>query len=163
MAGVGLIKVAVKQDDGTSNVILEGIERVKLLEKIEGVSYPCYRIKKVEAVINDEMGFKESMCHLYGLMDRFLSEDVLSCASGALGKSLQKEPGLADVVVKSLETLKQKMVDEEDPERVIDLIACTFLQHPAERQIILGAETLDMRIFHIIDWMEDQIEGSGES
>ncbi len=158
VAGLGLIKVAVEQSDGTSNVILEGMKRVRLLERIDGPEYPCFNIDPVEPCIADEMAFKESMCHLYGLLSRFMDGDVLKGASGALSESLNADASLSEVVVKSLEVLKTKMESEEDPERLIDMITCTFMQHPAERQVVLGAETLDLRICHIINWMEDQLE-----
>src|SRR6185436_19247141 len=48
IAGLGLIRVSVDHDDGTSHLILQGLTRVKLAETVQ---YKPYRVQRIQPLV----------------------------------------------------------------------------------------------------------------
>src|SRR5882672_6103570 len=51
VAGLGLIRVSVDHNDGTSHLILQGLTRVKLRETVQ---YKPYRVQRIQPLVADD-------------------------------------------------------------------------------------------------------------
>jgi len=121
VAGLGIIRVAVGNDDGTSNIILQGIARVRLCGIAKVRPYPIARIEPLlttcaEGVQPDPLAAKVS--------------ELLS-ARAKLNMALPEH------VAKYLTTMK-------DADNLADLVSFTLLSDFYEKQELL--ETLDLRV-----------------
>src|SRR5256712_14152032 len=73
IAGVGLIRACVGRGDGTSNLILQGLERVRLTEFEQETPFPVAKIDVIESrdaqtVETEALGAK--VLELYGKLKR---------------------------------------------------------------------------------------------
>ena len=111
IAGVGLIRACVGNEDGTSNLVLQGLARVRLLEWTQKEPFRVARTEIVESTLNnpieaDALGAKvKEMCHEIeqmgvsmplNLMDHLVqmdSTDVLSdvVAAAFVGERYQRQ------------------------------------------------------------------------
>ena len=153
IAGLGLVKVSVQQPGGTSNLILVGVGRVKLLKRDESKPYPCYEIERLCPQIEDEEAFERSIDRLHAMMERILDEGVLACMPDAIDGDCEE----GQMLLKSMEMLKRRIDAEEDPERLIDVVACAFLNDPEQKQSILGAESLDLRLERTVELLKKRL------
>jgi len=120
VAGLGIIRAAVGNDDGTSNIILQGVSRIRLLGYVGGKPYPQAQIeplrsKYVTSVAADPLAQKVAM---------------LLSTRAKLGMALP------DHVVKYLTTMT-------DADNLADLVAFTLLSDFSDKQVVL--EMLDVR------------------
>jgi Lon protease-like protein len=133
IAGVGLIRACVGRGDGTSNLILQGLRRVRLSAFDQSIPFPIAHIEPLESkaipsVETDALGakvlelysrLKENGRHLPEKVDRYLSE---------LG----------------------------DTEVLADLMAATFINDPLRRQQILEELVVNQRLRLLIQYLRDE-------
>jgi Lon protease-like protein len=133
-AGVGLIRACVERSDGTSNLILQGLERVRFCSFEQDTPFPVARIDIVE------------------------SRDATTVETEALGEKVLE---LYANVKSDGRQLPQK-VDRylsqlHDPEMLADLIASTFIHDPLRRQRLLEESSLNQRLRLLIKYLRDEI------
>lgn len=130
---VGLIRACVERSDGTSDLILQGIRRVKFSEFEQESPFPIARIKPLKTrtkltvetdalvakVLEYYIRLKESGRELPEKIDRYLSE-------------------------------------MSDPEMLADLIAATFIGDPARRQQLLEELELNQRLRLLIQFLREE-------
>jgi ATP-dependent Lon protease len=120
VASVGIVRACQKAENGTSNLLLQGIARVAFLEKIREEPYRIMRIR----VLASEAGASDD-------------ENRKLCAD--LGKLISTKQRLGGAVpadfAKFLKTI-------EDPETFVDLAAFSLCEDARLKQKLL--ETLDV-------------------
>ena len=136
-AGVGLIRACVERGDGTSDLILQGLHRVRFSAFEQSTPFPIARIEPIESetkssVETDALGakvlelysrLKESGRHLPAKVDQYLSQ---------LG----------------------------DTEMLADLMAATFINDSLRRQQILEELAINQRLRLIIQYLREEIGGA---
>jgi Lon protease-like protein len=133
VAGVGLIRACVGRGDGTSNLILQGMRRVRFQAFEQSVPFPIARIEPLKSigtpsVETDALGAK--VIELYSKL---------------------KENGrqLPEKVDRYLSHLG-------DPEVLADLMAATFINEPLRRQQILEALVVNQRLRLLIQYLREE-------
>lgn len=117
--GIGVIRACVGRPDGTSDLILQGLSRVKIIGETQ--SEP-FRIVEIES-LSTEIGDVERV----QMLAKTLCEQ-----SRALSEHGYTMPRQMD----------QYMANIQDPEIIGDLMAAAFVEDPEIRQEIL--ETIDL-------------------
>jgi len=139
VAGVGLVRTCIGQADGTSNLVLQGLERVRIVgfetEHAEW-GYPVARIAPLQSVGGAEAGTVREP--LVGMVRK------LAKARARLGVELPKS------VVDSLIAL-------ENAELLADVVSYTLLEDFQEKQLLL--ETLDVneRMMKLVECLQRQV------
>jgi ATP-dependent Lon protease len=133
VAGVGLIRACVGRGDGTSNLILQGLRRVRFTEFQQSAPFPIARIELLESessssVETDALGAK--VIELYSKLKR-------------AGRQLPEK------VDKYLSHLS-------DMEMLADLMAATFINDPLRRQQILEELAVNQRLRLIIQYLREE-------
>ena len=152
VAGLGLIRVSVGHNDGTSHLVLQGIARVELEETVRYKPYRVQRIRPLETppcnnVVVDALLAKvrELLAERLAL-GLFFPFPVISQT-----KPAEPPPGVsAKEVLSYLDKLT-------DPEQVADLVSCAVLSGPAERQTILETVNLESRLKRLIHFLMAEI------
>ncbi|HEX8076564.1 MAG TPA: LON peptidase substrate-binding domain-containing protein [Chthoniobacterales bacterium] len=133
VAGVGLIRACVGRGDGTSNLILQGLRRVRFTEFQQDAPFPIARIQPLESdasssVETDALGAK--VIELYSKLkraDRQLPEKVDNYLSHLT-----------------------------DMEMLADLMAATFINDPSRRQQLLEELSLNRRLRLVIQYLREE-------
>jgi Lon protease-like protein len=133
VAGVGLIRACVGRSDGTSNLILQGIERVRITGFEQEAPFPIARIDRLESdsttsVETDALGAK-----------------VLELYSKFKGNG-RKLPSKVD----------EYLSDLNDPAMLADLVTSTFVSDSLRRQQVLEELSVNNRLRLVIRYLREE-------
>jgi len=131
---VGLIRACVGRGDGTSNLILQGLQRVRLTEFEQETPFPVAKIDIVES--RDATTVKTEA----------LAEKVLELYR-KLKRDERKLPARVDRYLSQL----------NDVEMLADLVASTFVSDPLRRQRVLEESSINQRLRLVITYLRDEI------
>jgi Lon protease-like protein len=131
---VGLIRACVGRSDGTSDLILQGIRRVKFSEFEQESPFPIARIKPLK------------------------TRTKLTVETDALAaKVLEFYTRLKESGRELPEKIDRYLSEMSDPEMLADLIAATFISDPARRQQLLEELDLNQRLRLLIQSLREEI------
>jgi ATP-dependent Lon protease len=120
---IGLVRASVKQDDGTSHLMLYGLQRVK----ISGWKQEApFRIGKIEAVQSVPGSSEEQLKEFRSKALEALPEPTAECAE-------------------SMQVLRETLDSIDDPERVCDILSYHFIRQETTLQRLLTEPRVDVR------------------
>jgi ATP-dependent Lon protease, bacterial type len=134
LATVGLIRACVGRGDGTSNLVLQGLHRVRFTSFEQEAPFPVARIDIVE------------------------SSDDATVETEALGEKVLE---LYQKVKRDGRRLPPKvdhyLAKLGDLEMLADLVASTFVDDPLRRQQMLEEQSINQRLRLLITFLQDEI------
>jgi len=133
-AGLGLIRACVERSDGTSHLILQGLQRVRFASFEQETPFPVARIDPVES------------CDATTVETEALGEKVLELYANLKSDGRQL-PHKVDRYLSQL----------HDLEMLADLISSTFIYDPLRRQRVLEESSLNQRLRLLIKYLHDEI------
>jgi ATP-dependent Lon protease len=152
IAGLGLIRVSVGHNDGTSHLILQGIARVELEETVRYKPYRVQRIRPLESQPANELVVDALLAKVRELLEERVR---LGMPFPFPVMSKEKSPeGSAGFSPKDVLEYLDKL---SDPEQVADLVSCAVLSGPVERQTILETVNLEARLKHLVHFLMAEI------
>src|SRR2546422_3097536 len=93
VAGLGLIRVSVDHQDGTSHLILQGLTRVELRQTVQYKPYRVQRIHPLQAAPNDSIMVDALLAKVHELVERRLEVSPFPFPFPVVKKTLgQKNP-----------------------------------------------------------------------
>jgi Lon protease-like protein len=133
-AGIGLIRACVERSDGTSNLILQGLQRVRFT------------------------GFEQETPFPIATIDRLESESATTVETEALGaKVLELYANLKHDGRQLPAKVDRYLAELRDLEMLADLVASTFVNDPWRRQRVLEERSLNQRLRLLIKYLHDEI------
>lgn len=133
VAGAGLVRACVEQADGTSQLILQGLARVRFDDFAQTDPYLIGRTSEFSTILDDE----ES-----GL---------------ALGKELQEIcRGLVSRGIELPDTFTQAIGELDDPAMLGDLVAQHLVRDPLAAQKILSSDRLTERLRQLVATLREE-------
>jgi ATP-dependent Lon protease len=155
VGGLGLIRVAVKHDDGTSHVMLQGLVRVAILARVPRQPYRVHRIQPLPQIPGNELVVEALIAKVRELVQERINLGLpfpLLTDTGLTTTGLQKLPeALAAELMKYLNQV-------DNPELVVDLVSCSMLRGPLERQRILETIDLETRLRYLVRFLRAEIK-----
>jgi Lon protease-like protein len=134
LATAGLIRACVGRSDGTSNLILQGLERVRFTSFEQEKPFPIASIDTVE------------------------SRDPTTVETEALGAKVIELYGSLKHDRRQLPAKLDRYLSElRDLEMLADLMASTFVNDPLRRQRLLEERSLNQRLRFLIRYLRDEI------
>ncbi len=130
---IGLIRACVGRSDGTSDLILQGIRRVKFSEFQQEAPFPIARIKPLKTRAKPTV-----------------ETDALAA------KVLEFYARLKESGRELPEKIDRYLSEMSDPEMVADLIASTFISDAARRQQLLEELDLNQRLRLLIQFLREE-------
>ena len=134
---VGLIRACIGRSDGTSDLILQGIRRVKFSDFEQEAPFPIARIKALKTRANPTVETDALATKVVELYTRLKSSER------ALPEKIDRYLG-----------------EMSDPEMLADLIASTFVSGATRRQQLLEELDLNNRLRLLIQYLREE-NGSG--
>lgn len=133
IAGVGLIRACVGRGDGTSNLILQGLQRVRFTAFAQSAPFPIARIEPLK------------------------SDSTPSVETDALGaKVLELYSRLKDNGRQLPEKVDKYLSHLGDMEMLADLMAATFINDPLRRQQLLEELSVKQRLRLVIQYLREE-------
>lgn len=133
VAGVGLIRACVGRNDGTSNLILQGLRRVHFTGFEQSEPFPVARVEALE------------------------SDSTSSVETDALGaKVIELYSKLKTDGRQLPEKVDKYLANLTDMEMLADLMAATFINDPARRQQLLEELSLNRRLRLVIQYLREE-------
>lgn len=153
VAGLGLIRVSVGNRDGSSHLILQGVARVELVETVRYRPYRVHRIKPLETVGSDSVAVDALSAKVLELVAERLEWgfDFPVHVLKQFGQLL--DPQASELGLSSLKDLIKYLVTIDNPDHLADLVTCTLISNPVERQIVLEAINLEERLKHLVHFL----------
>lgn len=133
IAGVGLIRACVGRPDGTSNLILQGLERVRFTAFQQETPFPIATIKPLESESVPSVETEALAAKVLELYSKFKGD----------GRQL---PAKVD----------RYLSDLGDPEMLADLVASTFIADPMRRQRVLEELSVNQRLRLVIQYLREE-------
>lgn len=124
VAGCGLIRACVGKEDGTSNLILQGLARVRLTGYTQEKPF---RIAAIEPVESEDGKTIEAEA---------LGAKVIELCRRARAEQSEEGPGQLDAFLAHL----------TDPDMIADLVAHKFIGNPFQRQKLLEEVNVPARL-----------------
>src|SRR5437762_613383 len=133
-AGVGLIRACVERSDGTSNLILQGLERVRFRDFEQESPFPVATIDSLES---DSVSSVETEA---------LAAKVLELYSNVKSDGQRQLPP----------KVERYLSDLSHPEMLADLVASTFVSEPLHQQRILEELSINQRLRLVIQYLREE-------
>jgi len=158
VAGLGLIRVSVGHDDGTSHLILQGLARVELVGTVQTKPYRVSQIRRLDTPAADNVVIDALMAKVQELVEERLElgpfpfpfSAFKKTAAPAVKKGAQPPSFSAKEILDYLESLK-------DADQLADLVSCALLPGAVERQTILETADINRRLKHLIHFLMEEI------
>ncbi|MCS7337018.1 MAG: LON peptidase substrate-binding domain-containing protein [Verrucomicrobiae bacterium] len=155
VGGLGLIRVAVRHDDGTSHVMLQGLVRVAVLGRVPRRRYRVHRIQPLPQVPGNEVVVEALIAKVRELVQERINLGLpfpLLTDAGIATTGVHKLPEeLATELIKYLNQV-------DNPELVVDLVSCSMLRGAMERQRILETIDLETRLRYLVRFLRAEIK-----
>jgi Lon protease-like protein len=133
IAGVGLIRACVERDDGTSNLILQGLERVRFTSFAQDEPFPMATIEPIESDTETSVETEALAAKVVELYSQIKGD----------GRALP-------------EKVDRYLSDLSDPEMLADLVAATFINDALRRQRVLEERSVNQRLRLVIQYLRDE-------
>ncbi|MEY2408641.1 MAG: hypothetical protein QOF48_1311 [Verrucomicrobiota bacterium] len=159
VAGLGLIRVSVGHDDGTSHLILQGLARVELLSTVQTKPYRVAHIRAFAEPLKDTVVIDALVAKVQELVEERLELGPFPFPFSNFkgpGASLSKKKGVAASSFSPKEVLAY-LESLPDAEQVADLVSCALLPGARERQTILETPKVEPRLRHLIHFLMEEI------
>ena len=133
IAGVGLIRACVERANGTSDLILQGLRRVRLSSFEQSAPFPVAQIDPLESKATPSVETEALGAKVLELYSRFK-------------ESGRQFPARLDQYLSHL----------DDAEMLADLMAATFINDPLRRQQVLEELTVNQRLRLVIQYLREE-------
>ena len=133
IASVGLIRACVGRGDGTSNLILQGLQRVRFTGFTQERPFPIARLEPLQSV-----------------PAKRVVSDALSAKLLELYESFKRRGRQFP------EKVDEYLSDLSDPEMLADLMAATFVSDPGRRQQLLEELSVEQRLRLVIRYLREE-------
>lgn len=158
IAGLGLVRASVRNRNGTSNLILQGLTRVELGPSVRAKPYRIHKIRPIASVGANSLTTEKLMVKLLDIAAERLKQGfhfpihLVKPAKPAIVPSGQGP--MVESILQSIRYLSKL----NDPEQLGDLISCTLLTSAVERQVILETADVEVRLKNLVHFLMAEIE-----
>jgi ATP-dependent Lon protease len=154
VAGLGLIRVSVGHNDGTSHLILQGLTRVQLRETVQYKPYRVQRIEPLAPAEADNVTVDALVAKVHELVEQRL--DIAPFPSPFPIKKKGDDDPHKPTVFSKREVLNY-LEQLPGADQVADLVTCALLTDAIERQTILETIEIEGRLKHLIHFLMAEI------
>lgn len=160
VAGLGLIRVAVGHDDGTSHLVLQGLARIELAEAVRYRPYRVQRIKALHVPPCDNIRVDALVAKVRELVQK---RAELGLPLPPLPVMSTGRPGGEPTL--SVQKIMTYLDTLPEADQMADVVSCAFLPWAVDRQQILETLDVEARLRRLIRFLLAEVrpprKGSG--
>ncbi len=153
VAGLGLIRVSVGHQDGTSHLILQGLTRVHLEQTVRYKPYRVQRVRALTPASPHGADVETLAARVQELVGQRL--DLAPFPLPIPMKEANPEPSTMNAFSKD-EVLKY-LSKLPGADQLADLVTCALLSDASERQTILETVELEPRLRHLVTFLMAEV------
>jgi ATP-dependent Lon protease len=157
VAGLGLIRVCVDNNDGTSHLILQGLTRVEIAQTVQYKPYRTHCIRPLQAQPNDSVTVDALLAKVRDLVTERI-ELGLSLPFPLAAKVNPGKNTKSDKVAVSVKEVINYLDKLNDADQIADLVSCALLPGAEERQMILETIEVESRLKRLIHFLMAEIQ-----
>ena len=156
VAGLGLIRVSVGHQDGTSHLILQGLARVELMETVRTKPYRMVSIRPLQAALSKGAAIDTLVEKVHELVDERIRLGPFPFPFSAFKQApaAKKKSGQPKFTGKDVLNYLESL---DDPDQIADLVSCALLPGAVERQTLLETIPLEARLKHLIHFLMEEV------
>ncbi len=159
VAGIGLIRASVENPDGTSNMIVQGVARVSLGRVLRRRPYRVHSISPLKPAKSDSARIDALSVKVRELVgERF--RQGLPPPLKFLGETGGGKGG-ADAP--TVEQVLRSLSEIADASVLADLVSCTLLSDPRQRQVMLETVDVETRLRYLIHFLLRELDPGSAS
>lgn len=145
VAGVGYVRAAVENDDGTSHLILNGLARVRVKD-VRHEEYP-----ELDVELIDESGDPSVKAEALAVKARELALNLLrSQRSNVVQSGGEEKDYVESMGLKSFSQFEDLLTELRAPGQIADTLASSLVANAEERQKLLETLALEERLDRLI-------------
>src|SRR6267143_3193393 len=133
LATAGLIRACVERNDGTSNLVLQGLQRVRFAAFEQETPFPIATIDPLESEVQSSVKTEALGAKVLELYDKFKGN----------GRHFPRK-------------VARYLSDLSDPEMLADLMAATSVSDPLRRQRVLEKLSVNQRLRLVIQYLDEE-------
>ena len=158
VAGLGLIRAARQNEDGTSLLLLQGITRVELGGAVRYRPYRVHRIHPLPSASADNVVVDALLLKMRELvMERLQQTGPIQPQLVQHLAQLNQADKTKPPLVHSIEDALDQLILLNPPDQLADLVSRTLLPSSAQRQTILETVDVEDRLKHLIHFLMAEI------
>lgn len=150
VAGLGVIRAAVENPDGTSHMILQGLTRVQLGRVARYRPYRVHSIRQLAPERREGTQIDALAAKVRELVGRRFQQGL------PVPLQFLQKTGMPGSGV-SVGQILQSLEEIEDAGTLADLVSCTLLPDAGQRQIMLETVEVEARLRHLIFFLLSEI------
>lgn len=154
IAGLGLVRVCVDHEDGTSHLILQGVSRVELTGRLKQRPFPMSGIRPLRAPACDSVAIDALMAKVRDLVTERIQLGFNTDVPGPRKLKAKIKMAQAQITAPEIIRCLEKL---DDPDQVADLVSSAFLSRANQKQIILETVEVEPRLKHLIHFLMAEI------
>ncbi|HAB17067.1 MAG TPA: hypothetical protein DCE44_11525 [Verrucomicrobiales bacterium] len=152
VAGLGLVRVSVQNTNGTSNLVLQGLTRVRLGKAVQTRPYRVHLIEPLIPEPTDSLVADALVARTLELVEARLK------FGNPLPLAVVTQLSSDDTVgPPQIENLIRALDRIGDPGTLADLVARLFLPDPMMRQLILQTVNIEERLRHLVHFLVEEV------
>ena len=153
-AGLGLIRVSVQNDDGTSHLILQGITRVEIVRTVAYKPYRRIEIRALKAQQADNVHVDALLARVRDLVGERVKMSATRSFATPTKTAGKKGKGKAFLTANEVIHYLEKL---HDADQVADLVSCALLPEAGQRQEMLETVEVEPRLRRLIQFLMSDI------
>ena len=151
VAGLGLVRASVQNDDGTSNLLLQGLTRVRLGKVTRYKPFREMMVEPIPESSGDSLVIDALHSRVLDLAEARLRQGTeISLALIAQVTGAVPGPLTGDISVRDCMSALRKL---ENPGQLADMVALLLLGNPLARQVILQTVNTSERLRNLIHFL----------
>ena len=158
VAGLGLVRASIENPDGTSNLFLQGVARVSLGRVLR---HKPYRVHSVKPMLPEGTN-TERIDALSLKIRELVGERFREGLPGALKFLGEAMGGAPKGRRASVEQILRSLGEITDASMLADLVTCTLLSDPRQRQVMLETIDIETRLQYLVCFLLRQGEAPGQ-
>lgn len=159
VAGLGLIRVSVDHNDGTSHLILQGLTRVELRETVQYKPYRVHAIRPLHSKVDERVVIDGLVTKVHELVEQRLKIHPPPVPFPLPKKSAKGDPAALPF---SMKEILEYLGNLPDAAQIADLVSCALLPNVQERQAILETVEIEPRLKRLINFLLAEINRMGK-
>ncbi len=158
IAGLGLVRACVTRRDGTSNLILQGLARVKLGKAVQYRPYRRHEAEPLPRAGNSGLAVQALTTKVLDLVKQRLQHGVELASHPIETDSDQTREHGAPFTIAAFHQALEQLAQLDDSEQLTDLVSATLLRDARQRQTILETARLEDRLRHLVHFLLAEAE-----
>lgn len=154
IAGIGLVRASQLNENGTSNMVVQGLARIRLGKAVQLKPYRAHAFEIVESTVADSSIVSGLVDRLLDLVDARLRQGAIQVPLAMMNLLSGLCPDQEGLTASDCLTALRRM---KNPGTMADMVTMLLLPHPNTRQLILETPLIEERLMILVQLLTGEV------